>query len=61
MDSYAKMDFVSIDFIQLMGLTPCQKYCHNYQIPYIEAAGCSSLKMHGVYYLHSTLTDQWGY
>jgi hypothetical protein len=57
MDSYAEMDFVSIDFVQLMGLTPCQKYHHNYQIPHIEAAGCSSIKTHGVYHLHGTLTN----
>jgi hypothetical protein len=61
MDSYAKMDFVSIDFVQSMGLTPCRKHRHNHQIPHIEAAGCSSLKTHGVYHLHGTLTDRWGY
>jgi hypothetical protein len=26
MDSYAKLDFVSIDFVYSLGLTPCQKY-----------------------------------
>jgi hypothetical protein len=61
MDSYAEMDFVSIDFVHSLGLTPCQKRRHNHQIPYVEAAGCSSLKAHGVYHLHGTLTDRWGY
>jgi hypothetical protein len=61
MDSYAKLDFVSLDFVYLLGLEPCQKCHYNYHISYIEAAGCSSLKTHGVYYLHSTLIDYWGY
>jgi hypothetical protein len=61
MDSYAELDFVSIDFVYSLGLTPCQKCQYNHQIPYIEAARCSSLKTHGVYYLRGTLTNHWGY
>jgi hypothetical protein len=61
MDSYAKLDFISLDFIYLLGLEPYQKYYHNHHIPYIEAAGCSSLKTYSVYYLHGTLIDYWGY
>jgi hypothetical protein len=57
MDSYAKLDFVSLDFVYLLGLEPCQKCYHNHHIPHIEAAGCSSLKTHGIYYLHGTLMD----
>jgi hypothetical protein len=57
MDSYAELDFISIDFVHLLGLTPCQKYQHNHQIPHIKAAGCSSLKTYGIYHLHGTLTD----
>jgi hypothetical protein len=60
MDSYAELDFVSVDFVHLLGLTPCQRRQHNYQIAYVEAAGCSFLKTHGVYHLHGTLTDRWG-
>jgi hypothetical protein len=61
MDSYAELDFISLDFVCLLGLEPYQKHCHNHHIPHIEAAGCSSLKTHGVYHLHGTLTDCWGY
>jgi len=61
MDSYAELDFVSIDFVRSLNLTPCQKRQHNHHIPYVEAAGCSSLKTHGVYHLHGTLTDGWGH
>jgi hypothetical protein len=61
MDSYAKLDFVSLDFVHSLGLTPCQKRQHNYHVPYVKVAGCSSLKMYGIYYLYGTLTDQWGY
>jgi hypothetical protein len=57
MDSYAKLDFISLDFVCLLGLEPCQKCCHNHHIPHIKAAGCSSLKTHGVYHLHGTLMD----
>jgi hypothetical protein len=57
MDSYAKLDFISLDFICSLGLEPCQKHHYNYHIPHIEAARCSSLETHGVYYLYSTLTD----
>jgi hypothetical protein len=57
MDSYAKLDFISIDFIYSLGLTPCQKHQYNYQIPYIKAARCSSLKIYGIYYLCGTLTN----
>ena len=61
MDSYAELDFISLDFVYLLGLEPCQKHHHNYHIPHIEAAGCSSLKTYGVYYLHGILIDYWGY
>jgi len=61
MDSYAELDFVSLDFVHSLGLEPCQKRRHNHHIPHIEAAGCSSLETHGVYHLHGTLTDRWGY
>jgi hypothetical protein len=61
MDSYAELDFVSLDFVHSLGLTPCQKRQYNYHVPCVKVAGCSSLKMYGVYYLHGTLTDQWGY
>jgi hypothetical protein len=61
MDSYAKLNFVSLDFMHSLGLTPCQKCQHNYHVPCVEVAGCSSLKIYGVYHLHGTLTDQWGY
>jgi hypothetical protein len=57
MDSYAELDFISLDFVYLLGLEPCQKHYHNYHIPYIEAAGCSSLKTYGIYYLYGTLID----
>jgi hypothetical protein len=60
-DSYAELDFISLDFVCLLGLEPYQKRHHNHHIPHIEAAGCSSLKTHGVYHLHSTLMDCWGY
>jgi hypothetical protein len=61
MDSYAELNFVSLDFVYSLGLTPCQKHQHNHHVPCIEVAGCSSLKMYGVYHLHGTLTNQWGY
>jgi hypothetical protein len=57
MDSYAELDFVSLDFVYLLGLEPCQKYYHNYHIPHIKAAGYSSLKTYGIYHLHGTLID----
>jgi hypothetical protein len=44
-----------------LGLTPYQKYQHNHHVPCVEVAKCSSLKTYGVYYLHGTLTNQWGY
>jgi hypothetical protein len=61
MDSYAELDFVSLDFVHSLGLTPCQKRQHNYHVPYVKVAGCSSLKTYSVYHLHGTLTNQWGY
>jgi hypothetical protein len=61
MDSYAELDFVSLDFIYLLGLEPCQKCHYNHHIPHIEAAGCSSLETYGIYYLYGTLMDYWGY
>jgi hypothetical protein len=61
MDSYAELDFVSLDFVYSLGLTPCQKRQHNHHIPCVKVAGCSSLKTYSVYHLHGTLTDQWGY
>jgi hypothetical protein len=57
MDSYAELDFVSLDFIYLLGLELCQKHHYNYHIPHIEVAGYSSLKTYGIYYLHDTLMD----
>jgi hypothetical protein len=61
MDSYAELDFISIDFVYSLGLTPCQKCQHNYQIPHIKATGCSSLKTHGIYHLCGILINHWGY
>src|SRR5271170_1582087 len=61
MDSYAEMDFVSIDFIRSVGLTPCQKRQHDHDIPTIEDAGRTSLTTYGVYHLRCSLTDRWGY
>jgi hypothetical protein len=57
MDNYAELDFISLDFVYLLGLEPYQKYHYNYHIPHIKVAGCSSLKTHGIYHLHNTLID----
>jgi hypothetical protein len=57
MDSYAELDFVSIDFICSLNLTPCQKCQYNHQVLYIKAAGYSSLQTYGVYHLHGTLIN----
>jgi hypothetical protein len=57
MDSYAELDFISIDFICSLNLTPYQKCQYNHQVPYVEAAGCSSLQMYGVYHLCGTFTN----
>ena len=57
MDSYAKLDFISLDFVYLLGLEPYQKCYYNHYIPYIKAARCSSLKTYGIYYLYGTLID----
>jgi hypothetical protein len=58
MDSYAKLDFVFLDFVYSLGLTPCQKCQHNHHVPCVKVAGCSSLKTYGIYHLHGTLTNQ---
>jgi hypothetical protein len=58
LDSYAEMDFVSIEFVRSQGLKPCSKKRHNHNIPSIEAAGRSTLKTYGVYHLHCTMTDR---
>ena len=60
LDSYAEMDFVSIDFVRSMGLKPCTRTQHNHHLPHIEAAGCTTLTTHGVYHLHCSITDKWG-
>jgi hypothetical protein len=57
MDSYAKLNFVSLDFMYSLGLTLCQKCQHNYHIPCVKVARCSSLKTYGIYHLYGTLTD----
>jgi hypothetical protein len=52
LDSFAKMDFVSIDFVQLK---PCNRKCHGHYVPLIEAAGHAFVKVLGVYHLHCTI------
>ena len=49
LDSFAKMDFVSIDFVQSLQLKPCDKKCHGHHVPLIEAAGRTFVKVLGVY------------
>ena len=60
LDSYAEMDFVSIEFVRSQGLKPCNRKNHSHKIPSIEAAGCLAIKTYGVYHLHCTITDRWG-
>jgi hypothetical protein len=52
LDSFAKMDFVSIDFVQLK---PYNRKCHGHHVPLIEAAGHAFVKVSGVYHLHCTI------
>ena len=61
LDSYAEMDFVSIDFVRSLGLKPCLRKQHNHRIPHIEAAGRSSLTTYGVFHLRCSITDRWGW
>lgn len=61
MDTYAEMDFVSIDFVRSVGLTPCRKSQHDHRIPTIEAAGRTSITTHGVYHLRCKIQDRWGH
>ena len=60
LDSYAEMDFVSIELVRSQGLKPCNRKNHSHKIPSIEAAGCLAIKTYGVYHLHCTITDRWG-
>jgi len=60
LDSFAEMDFVSIDFVHSLQLEPCRQRSHNHHVPLIEAAGRTSVKVLGVYHLHCSITDRWG-
>ena len=60
LDSFAELDFVSIDFVQSLQLKPCNRKCHGHHVPLIEAAGRSFVKVFGVYHLRCTITDRWG-
>jgi len=51
LDSFAGLDFVSIDFVQSLRLKPCNRKCYGHHVPLIEAAGRTFIKVFGVYHL----------
>ena len=61
LDTYAELDFVSLAFVQGLGLRPClrQKHDHSATLPTIEGAGTAYIKTHGVYHLTLEVIDRW--
>ncbi|OBT39975.1 hypothetical protein VE00_09981 [Pseudogymnoascus sp. WSF 3629] len=59
LDTYAELDFVSLAFVQGLGLRPCLRQKHNHDLPTIEGAGTALIKTHRVYHLTLEITDRW--
>ena len=59
LDTYAEMDFISVDLARQLGLKPCTHKKHNHHVPLLEAAGGASLTSYGIYHIHLEIKDRW--
>lgn len=60
LDTCAEMDFVSLAFVQTMGLQPCARSKHQHVVPPIQGADAQQIPCQGIYHLRVEITDQWG-